>query len=374
MYKQFEYLREGATMTRNQTFRIDLPKEGQLSGMLLKVSADCTSGATLADKNWRLLDFLTKLEVIGNGATIIKSLDVQHLHFLTWLHQGIVPPHFWRNYATNTQFEYFLVTFGRFIGDTEFGLDLARYDSVELRLTNTATATYYGTDLSVSILQLFMRDNPGSFKGFVRSEEWRKWTTVQNETQYLLLPSEFPIATIALRNVPGNTSGMFNTNPQNLMDDIDFSKNGGTRQLYKGGFDDLMVMNYLERGAEIFTGGQADVNADRGIETGIARMFNWWASSGSKDGAVSATIPTMIADATDGTVSFEAREADSPILFGARGMGYQGFAWLLHNHLLDPGMMIDPKVDGECRLNLHCRDAAAAASGTSTVLLERLVS
>jgi hypothetical protein len=91
MYKQYEYLREAVTMTRNQTYKLDLPKSGMLSSILFKVEAACASGATLAGGNWRLLDFLGKLEVIANGSTIVKSLDVKHCHFLTWLHQGIWP-------------------------------------------------------------------------------------------------------------------------------------------------------------------------------------------------------------------------------------------------------------------------------------------
>jgi len=374
MYLQREYLRTVATMTLGQTYRIDLPKSGMLSSLLIRVNANCTSGASLGGGAWRLLDFLGKLEIIGNGAQIIKSLDVKHLHFLSWLHQGIVPPHFWRNYADNTQYEYFLVNFGRYAGDPDFGLDLGRYDSVELRLANSGSATYYSTDMSISILQTFVRDAPGTFKGYLRSEEWRKWTTVQNETQYLLLPTEYPISLLAVQSVPHATNGMFDTNPQNLMYNLDLSKQGGTLGIYQGGMDALFVQNYMERGAEIITGGQADLTADKGIDVGVGRMFNWNSGASSKDGGVDAVVPTMIADATDGTISFEAREVDAPIQFLARGMGYMDFAWLWNNLDLEAGMFLDPKTDGECRLNVTTRDAATAAAGTNTVVLERLVS
>jgi hypothetical protein len=374
MYKQLDYLRESVDMPLNATYRIDLPKTGMLSSMLVKVSANCTSGATLAGGAWRLLDFLGKLEIIVNGATVVKSCDVTDLHFLSWLHQGIVPPHFWRNYATNTQFEYFLVNFGRYLGDPEYGLDLSRYNSAELRLTNSATATNYSTDITLSMLNVYMRDMNGSFKGYLRSEEWRKWTTVQAATEYNILPTEYPISLIALSAVPHATLGMFDTNGQNLMDTILLSKGGGVKQMYQGGYDDLMVTNYLDRGAEVITSGIADLTADRGIQTSIQRMFGFAGISGSKDGAVSAVIPTMIADATDGAISFEAREADSPVEFTVRGMGFMNYAWLVNDPDLDPAGLLDPKVDGECRLDITTRDAATAAAGTNKILLERLVS
>jgi hypothetical protein len=373
MYKQLEYLREAVTMTRNQTFRLDLPKTGQLSAMLLRISANCTSGATLADPAWRLSDFLGKIEVIGNGATIIKSYDFIDVLFTTWLHQGIVPPHFWRNYATNTQFTYALILFGRYAGDQEYGLNLDRWDSVELRITNTATATYYSTDLTLSILHTWIRESTGPFKAYIRSEEWRRWTTAQAGVDYELLPSEFPICTLGIHAVPHVTTGMYDTNAGHLAEDIDFSKNGGTKQIFKGGMDDLLVQNYLERGAEVLFGGQADVTALNGIPVSIARMFNWVAGASSKSGTVATVDATMESDDTDGSIQFEARQADHPIQFMVRGMGPYNYSWLIANLDLDPAQNLDPKVDGECRLNITTNNAAAAANGTIRLLLERVV-
>lgn len=373
MYWQSEYLREGVTMARGQTYRIDLPESGLLSSLILKLSAPSVSGLGLTGGNWRLLDFLGNLEIVGNGATVIKSLPFKSAHYLAWLSQGVVPPHFWRNYATNTQMEYLCLNFGRMLKDPQYGLDLGQWDNVEFRLTNTSSASYHGADISLSILQVFMRESPGGFSGHIRSELFREWTTVSDETKYLILPSEFPIRGVHLQSVPETSSGMSETNFANQMDDIDFSIQGGTKRLYKGGLDDLVVLHHFEAGNEVLTSGQADVNADAGIDYGIGRGFGWSGISGSKDGAVSAVIPTAIADPTDNTISFEAREADSPIMFMARGMGYLNHVALLHSPELKPDEMLDPRQTGEIRLNIHTRSGAGYAGGTNRVILERLV-
>lgn len=373
MYWQNEYLREGVTMTRGQTYRIDLPKTGMLSGIMIKATAPAFSGLGLTGGSWRLLDYLTTIEVIANGATVVKSLLAKHLHYLHLLKHGSVPPSWWRNYATNTQQETIPLYFGRKLYDTGYGLDLSKYDNVELRITNTASAATHGADLTASFLLTYLRDAPAGFNGYLRSELWREWATVQNATQYLVLPSEFPLAGIHLRALPAVTSGASNTGFANLMDDIDFSMAGGTKQIFKGGLDDLALVNHLEDGRDVFTSGLADVNADAGIDVSIGRMFGWSGISGSKDGAVSTAVPTMIADATDNTVSFENREADSPIEFLTRGMAYMNMCHLWNSPTLDPDTLLDPKRDGECRLNIHTRDLAAAASGTADVVLERLV-
>ncbi len=373
MYKQLEYLREGVTATRGQTYRIDLPESGLLSAIFLKVEAPCTSGATLADELWRLQDHLGALEVIGNGATVIKSAEFKHFDFLNWLRNRVSPIHAWRNYATNTQFEYLPILFGRSLYDKDYGLDLSKWDNVEFRLTNSSSATYHGSDLTLSLLLAYWREHSGGFRGYLRTEEWREWTTVQNETKYFTLPTEFPISGVYLRALPDTTTGKADTNGANCMHDIDFSMGGGTKRIYKGGLDDLALLNYYEHQGELIVSGMADVNADRGISVSLLRALGWSGISASKDGAVSTTDVTMEADDTDGTVSFEAREADSPIAFMVRGYGYQNMAWLWHSQECNPEDLLDPASAGEIRLNIATRDAAASADGTNQVVLERVV-
>lgn len=374
MYTQFEYLRENVTMVRGQTYRIDLPKDGLLSGILIKLSAPCTSGATLADPKWRLRDHFGLLEVIGNGATVIKSANLVHFDYLAWLRGKTPRAHQWRNYATNTQFEYIWVGFGRKPGDTEIGLDLSKWSNVEFRLTNSASATYYGADITASLLLVYVRENPGGFRGFLRTELWRTWTTVSDETKYLELPNEFPISGVYLRCLPDDTSGVMDTGFANLADDIDFKTAGGTKTLYKGGLDDLAILNYYTDEAIGLVGGHADINADVGVPVSLGRVFGRATASGSLDGAVSATIPTIKGDTTDGDFVAEAREADSPIEFIFMGYAFEYMSHLWHSENLEAGSLLDPKSMGVTELNIHTRSGAAYADGTNDVVLERLVS
>jgi hypothetical protein len=373
MYKQLEYLREGVTMTRGATYREDLPDAGMLSALLFKLSAPCASNASLAVANWRLQDYLGTLEVIANGATIIKSLDWKNAAFYHFLRTGVTPLGAWRNYATNTQFEYLLLMFGRFPGDPSYGLDLSKYDNVEVRLTNSASSTYYGSDITASIMQLWLRDHAGGFQGHIRSEKWREWTTVSDETKYFTLPSEYPISNITLRAVPPATNGVADTGFANMMDDIDFSIQGGTRKLYKGGLDDLALMDYYMKGKLALTSGLLDKTADYGAPVSLGRILGWATASGSKDGAVSSTVPTIEADSTDGYIKPEAREADSPIEFITMGYAFQESVALLDAPNLEPDLMLVPQQVGPVLLNVHTRSGATYAGGTAQVVLERVV-
>jgi hypothetical protein len=369
MKLQRTYVREGVTMPLGQTYQIDLPKTGMLSSLLLKVQGSTVSGASAADPKWRLIDFLTLIEVIGNGSTVIKSFLAKSCQYEEFLRTGVVPTHKWRNYATNTQMEFIHLLFGRSIGDTDYGLDLSMWNSVTLKITNIGSATFYGADLSLSMLATYLINPSGGFKGYLRTETFQEWTTVADATNYLILPSEYPIAGIFLRALPDVTTGMQKTGFA-----IDFTIGGGQTQLYEGGLDDLLIENRQEQGLNVLTAGEAYVTADKGIATGIGNMFGWSGIAGSHAGVVSTVVPTMLGDATDGTVSFEAYTADVPIEFMAMGNGYHQHAYLHFNKGLDPNFMVDPKVDGEVRLNIHTKNDANAAGGTNDVILERLVS
>ena len=373
MYRQMEYFRQNDSMVLGKTYRETLPDHGLLSALLIKVSGDCVSGATLGGGDYRLLDFLPTVEIIANGGKVIKSLSAKHLHYLNWMRQGIVPPHNWRNYATNTQFDYFYILFGRNLWDEQYGLDLSHFDNVELRITNNASATYYGGDLGLSVLQHWLQDAPGGFSGYTRSELWRQWTTVQNAITYLTLPTEFPISGIYLRALPDVSSGLSIANFASLMYNVNFTIGAGQKTLFNSGIDDLAIANYMEHGKLALTAAELDLTADKGVDVGLGEMFGWAGISGPRDGAVSTVIPSELGDATDNTLSFEAREVDSPVEVIQMGYAYQNMVHLLHVQDLDPSHMIDPTRDGATRLNIQVRNIAGAAGGTDEVVLERLV-
>jgi len=372
MYRQLEYLRKAATMTVGAQYKVDLPTSGLLSFLWLKLSGACVSGATLTGELWRLQDWITDIEIVANGSTIIKKAQFKHFDFLNWLYTGVSPLHSWRNYATNTQFEYVPIFFGRHMWDLDYGLDLSKYDSVELRVTNNSSATYHSA-MDITTLMGLIRENPaGGFAGEIRTEEWREWTTVADEIKYLELPTELPICGIYLRALPDQSSDVAEDHFGNVMLDIDFRLGGGTKQVFRGDLSTLAMLNHYERGSELMASGHFDRTADKGVDVSIGRLLGWAGISGAKDGAGSSTVPTIEADNTYHVLKAETREADSPIHFLVRGYGYQCMGWLLDNHKLDPNLMLDLRAQGDAILNIQTKNAAASADGIAQVVLERL--
>lgn len=374
MFMQREYVRENVDMPLNGTFKLDLPEFGLLSSLLIRISGNQLTGYGQGAHDWRIIDEISKVAVLLNGATVCKSLTGYQVQALAFYDQGVLPPGDWRNYAANTQFEYLLINFGRYMGDPDFGLDLSKFANVELQITNTATASDF-TSFTVSVLGMYLRGSQaGQFKGYMRTEEWRSWTTVSDETKYNDLPVEHLIRRIMLQAIPDQDASFVNeSNMANLMDDIELGLDTGQVRVFKGGIDDLMRENYLDTGKPLIVGGQDYNTADKGTDFGIGRPIVFVGGSVSKDGAGSSTVPTLTADELNGTLSNESYEADSPINVIAIGMAPFYTAQFDFNLGWDLGNWLDPSQRKTVKLDIHTRSGASYADGRNAIVLDRLV-
>ena len=375
MFVQSEYIREAAALTLNSTYTQELPKSGLLSAILIRITGPQVSGYGQSGADWRIVDEISKIEIIANGALLIKSIRGTQLHALAFFDQFVTSPEPWRNYATNDQRAYFLLNFGRFLYDGIVGLDLSKFNTVEIKITNTATASDFSA-LTVSLLGIYLRE-PGEkkFLGYMRSEEWRNYASVQNRVDYFELPTEHLLRRILLQVTPDedNTTGVDETTLEGVLSDIDLSFDTGLVRVYKGGIDDLVRQNYFHYRSYALTGGQAYMSADRGIRVGLGYVDAFALGSGAQDGAGSATVPTFEGAHTGHTMNPQTYEADSPIQFLCKGQAYQGCAVLNFDYDLDPATWLDPNKRKTVLLNLTTADTASAPDATVRVILDRLV-
>lgn len=374
MFFQREYVREAVSMTLSDTYRVDLPEHGLLGSLLIRISGSEASGYGQSGGDWRIIDEISKLEIVGDQSEVIKSLTGYQVQALSAYDQGIMDPSVWRNYATNTQFCYMLVNFGRWLYDLDFGLDLAKYKNVEFRLTNTATTSDF-SDLTISLVGLYLRDAPaGAFKGYLRTEEWRSWTTVADETKYLDLPVSHIVRRILLQAIPDvDSDNVEETNMANLMDDILLALDTGVTRVFKGGIDDLMRENAYDLGRPLIAGGFPYMTADKGVDISLGYvLFGAW-GAGSQDASGAGTIATFESGRTSFTQKPETYEADSPIGLVTVGIAPYLCAKFGFMEFRDPGQWLDPAKRATVQLNIHTRNAASAADGRNAVVLDRLV-
>lgn len=373
MFWQKEMLRENVGMTLNDTYILELPDYGLLSGLFVRITGSDATGLGQSGGSWRIIDFISKMEIILNGALICKSLKGDMVQAVSFYDDKIISPDAWRNYATNMQSCYMLINFGRAMFDMGMGLDLGKFKTVEFKLTNNASASYF-SDLTISVMALWAREHDAGFPMYMRTEEWRNWTTVADETKYLDIPSEHILRRILLQAIPSvDADNVEKTGMHNLMDDIELTLRSGMTRVYKGGIDDIMRLNLFTMGRNLFTGGFPYMSADKGINMGLGYVNMIAHGAGSSDGAGAATIPTMESGRTSFTQKPETYEADSPICLIAGGMAYHNTVLLEFDVDLDPATWIDPHKEATVKLDIHTRNSADAASGTAKVVLDRAV-
>lgn len=184
-----------------QTEVFALPTKGMLSQLLVEIQA--YSGTQ--NKSIHMADIVTKLEIIGNGSTVIKSYDGKQCQAIMCFDDLKFPPD--RMYSpSGLCYGYFDIRFGRWPGDEKYALDCGRWDSLDLKITYTLAASgtletdgfKAGTGY-LTVYGLYAPLAPGFTPvGYIRSEEKRTYTTSASETFVLDLPDDYPYRRLML--------------------------------------------------------------------------------------------------------------------------------------------------------------------------------
>ena len=376
MYWQPYLLRRSDSADFGSTYRIDLPKSGVVGSIFLNISADQVSNAFINGGAERIVDYIDKVEIIGNGATIIKSLTGQQIQALAFYDQGIVSPDVIRTYASNTQMCRLLLNFGRWFGDPDLGLDLSKWDNVELRITNSASTTYFQTEFSVTTILFQQRPSAQARSlGYLKTEIWRSWTSVKDAWEYLELPTEGIIRRILLQAIPAydSTSYAADTGFTNVLYDIQHYLLTGEQEVFVGRASDLALLNLFYYGREVLAHLHPYVNADKALRTGVGYPLAHVFTPASYSGSAESLVTTLTAGQTADTLLFEQGAGAGPDEGLIKGYGYHNTLLLNHDWDQDPNTWLNPQSMKQVLLNLHTRNSDTADNGTISVVLDRLV-
>ena len=374
MFWQNEMLREGVNMSLNDTYMLDLPDNGLLGSIMLIVNGSQVDGQGLSGGKWRLLDYLSKIEIVLNGATICKSIKGDMVQALAFYDNGVTAPDDWRNFTVDYHRCYLMIDFGRYLHDLGAGLDLSKFKSVELKLTNDATASEFSA-LDVSAMAIWAREYDAGFPFYMRTEEWRKWTTVQGEIKYHALPSAHTIRRIILQAKQAlDADNLANTTLGNLMHTINLQLRSGMTQVFNGGLNDIMRLNLYRYGRNLLTGASITGSAGKGFDIGLGYPNYIAHGAGARNAVVATVVPTMESARVETTQKPVSFEADKPICIMGGGMAYHNSVVLDFDQVDDPSTWIDPEKVATVTLDITTRDTAASASGTNKIILDRAVS
>ncbi len=379
MFWQREVLRDAVSMTFNQTWEYDLPKSGLLGSLVLYLSSTQNGYPFLTAVKWRLLDYISKIEIIGNGSTIIKSFDGRQALASAYHDDKVLASSLWRHYSNTPHRQVIPVHFGTKLMDELRGLDLSRFNQVTLKITNDATSTEFTTDIKATVIAYWNREPVVPIQGYLREEVFEEWDPVAAAISYHDLPIELPIRRILLRARPAvvtatakNASTMID-----LMSNIKHTFRTGQTLVYEGSLRNLGHLSILEIGHYAQTMTMIDRTDEYGYEVGVGYVEHGVVSEGSQTATPSATGSVGSADVQDSAQEVRARTADQPL----QGL-WSGFG-MLHNVPLfdarkpDLSDMMDPDALKTVKVDITCA-SGTTVTGTdrnakNAIVLSRLV-
>lgn len=190
------------------TITVDLPENGILSELTLQARA---LGAYSNDLCTPMYAILTKLEVLVDGSTVVKSLTGSEARALCWYNEGpfSLTNDYWGEDNNNVRYRSFPLYFGKKAGDTTCGLDLGKYSNPQMKITwDTSQTSYDGntfdahTDptFTYSVIAKMFDGAPAGFTNrYVQSREIDTWTTTASTQHNTEIPRGYDLKGIMWR-------------------------------------------------------------------------------------------------------------------------------------------------------------------------------
>jgi len=188
--------------TTSGTETVDLPERGIATELVVQVTYTKTSSN---DRPLPDFDAITKLEVLVDGSTVVKSLSGQEVRALMWYNKGPFSAGgaFWGAGGDTDCYTILTMYFGRFAGDTLYGLDLSKYANVQLKITfDTSTTSVDGLTydaatspaVKYNVMVKLLDGAPSGFKNmYVQSREIDNFTATASTEHNVEIPRGFDL-------------------------------------------------------------------------------------------------------------------------------------------------------------------------------------
>lgn len=190
------------------TETIDLPTGDFLSQVMLGWSSQC------AYSTYPGLDYyneITRIEVVVDGSTIIKSMDGKQCRMLAAYHGLDLINLGWysRSPGTDKHWWSFPILFGRYPYDPEYMMDMSAYKDPKLKIHWDTTDTSvdgvtYNCDSTPTVrfdvrATVFRNGSPPGLKGYIAGREIDSWTCLASTPNRTEIPRGYPLYAIYQR-------------------------------------------------------------------------------------------------------------------------------------------------------------------------------
>lgn len=227
--------KEVAYTSASGTIYLDLPKDANISMLMIetRLTRDTTRDADMA-----ILQAITKINVLLDGAKIAYSMQPEVGSFDYLLRAGKNPPHRLTTLKSDNEYMRLPILFGRYPYDLEYGLNTARYGSAAVEIEYAPDTTAYDETSLVLTAWIAVPVIPVSYKGFVRARIIEdKATPTASSIHTTDFPSTYPLLAAFVRIF--DMDQWMKTN----VTDLDFQADQGRVRIFDGRIEDLLSLN-----------------------------------------------------------------------------------------------------------------------------------
>jgi hypothetical protein len=373
MYWQRRTLYKANALAALTPLKLDLPTDGLLGSIVLEFGGTGVSDWGSAGGSWRIVDLISKITV-QHGSTPIKSFTGLECQGISSFDQNIIPPSTYRNYGAAYRYEWMMINFGRYFKDPQFGLDLGTWNNVQLVIENTNVVASYMASLTVTVIGYFLVDAPGRpFIGYMDTQEWREWTSVQAETKYNLLPSDDVIRRILLQSIPAvdGTTHRNNDSMHHTMNNIKLTLKTGAEVVYNDDSEQLIRENLWQNYGYWIHGGALYVAATKAVPLSLGYRLTEAHGSAMPHGVAAPTTDSVL-ETNSSDNSQEVLTGSPTLIHDYIELGEAPFNMMQFNfdEGTDPSGWLDPNAKKSVELNISTYDDANSAGARNAILLD----
>lgn len=201
------------------TETIDLPENGILSNVCFQAKA---AGSYTDNSPLPMNRVITKLELLVDGSTVVKSYNGQQCRALMWYSGGPFAQtnDYLQNSSSNYAYSIFNMYLGRTATDTKYGLDLGAYSNPQLKATwDTSQTSVDGVtwdnrtnpSFTYNVMAKVIDGRPPGFTNkYIQTRQIDSWTVAANTEHNTEIPRGYDLRGIMM-SAPYITLGFQNT-------------------------------------------------------------------------------------------------------------------------------------------------------------------
>jgi len=354
------YLMKAESVNDSQTKTIDLDITDPITALIIIYQAD--NGST-SNQGVHIHDDVDKIEVI-DGSEVLFSLSGIQTQLLDFYGLGKMPMQILTEKGGATQYEMFIVPFGRWIGDPEYYLNPKAFVNPQLKLTHSftisSTAGFATGTAKVTVIAKIIEEGAAGTRGLLKATEIHSWTTAASGDEPVNLPVDYPYRLLIARAFESGTA--LDSSITNLKLSFDTDK----YVPFNVSVSDLLKLNELWFGHAILSKELKRTNDDT-VYSLLAEPRDWVVHSRqdldfATADALSAGVFTLSVTKTTTSPSIAAETADVPLGMWVKGTGlYHSVAWPFGD-LNKPDDWLNPVGYKSAKLSVTQGNAGAAAS------------